>query len=244
MTMNHAASKCWLFFCAALVGFTQPLVIVRGEEPAAAASPPITVELWVAELSVPALEGMGFDTNNSQLKPDADVSLLEMFQSPKKMSPAIAGNLVQVLEFLKTKKFARILAEPMLTSRSGQPASLAVGPLRFDATPAIKDDGKIRVSYKVEISTKDPKLTDTVTGVPGWRTFRIDSKIDDIEPSQAAIVAPAVPWNAFGEPSPGKTTDKMLIVVLRASPTEGTADAAAVTSQKGTYVETAPAKVR
>jgi hypothetical protein len=218
---------------------------VDGDEPTTVtASPPITVELWVAELSAPALEGMGLDTNNSQLKPDADVSLLEMFQSPKKMSPAVAGNLVQVLDFLKARKVANILAQPKLMTRSGQPASVDVGSLKFDATPTTKDDGRIRVSYKVEISKTVPKLTDTVTGAPGRRTFSNVCTIDDLVPSKAVLVVPAVPWNAFGKPSPAKTPDKMLIVVLRATPA-GTAPGDQTTAdRKGTYFEVAPTKTR
>jgi hypothetical protein len=213
-------------------------------EPAIAPPPSVAVELWVAELSVPALHGFHIDTPHDQPKENSDASLLEMFQTPKKMHPKFADNLVQTLDFLKARKAADFLAQPKLMTRSGQPASLAVGSLKFEATPTIKDDGTIRVSYKVEISKKDPKLTDTITGAPGWRTFSNACAIDDLEPSKAVLVVPAVPWNAFGEPSPGKAPDKMLVVVLRASPAEGTPDAAAVTTQKGTYVEAAPNRAR
>ena len=240
MTTKFAASTRWLFFCAALIGFTHPPATAQGDESTTVTdSPPITVELWVAELSVPALKGMGLDTNNAQLKPDADASLLEMFQSPKKMPPAIAGNLVQVLDFLKDRKAAHIVAQPKLMTCSGQPASLDVGLMKMGATPTFMDDGKIRVECRLEIS-KLTKTVDPVTKTPGRQTFRMDCAVG-VESGKAVLCGPAIPTVGDNEKVSG---DKFKIVVLRATTAGDALGAQATADRKGTYVEVVPKKTR
>src|SRR5262245_23296424 len=211
MTTIRSASASWLFFCAAIIGFAAPTSLLQAEEPPVAEAPLITVELWVADVSTSALEGLGVEIDKDFIKRYANGITVDV-PNPHKLPPEVARDFDQILDGMKANKTAIVIAQPKLTTRSGQPASLEVGPMKMGATPTALNDANIRVSFHIEL-TKFTKPVDPVTKQPAREVSRCDSALE-IEPGTAVLAAPVIPAVVNRKPS----TDKVRLIVLRATP--------------------------
>jgi len=233
MTAIRSASASWLLCCATITLLAASAVPLCGDEPLVAESPLVTVELWVAEVSTTALDGLGVEIDKDFLKRYSN-SHSDAFPMPPKLPPEVARNFDQILDAMKAKKTASVIAQPKLTTRSGQPASLDVGLMKMGATPTVLNDGNIRVIFHIEL-TKLTKPVDPVTKQPAREISRCDSALE-IEPGEAVLSAPVIPAVINGKPF----TDKVRVIVLRATPVAAQATA----DIKGTYLEVAPSKTR
>lgn len=103
------------------------------------------------------------------------------------------------LDALRQNNLAKLLAEPTLVTVSGRPASfnsggqvpvpvsagLGVTSVRYrefgttvDFVPIVLGNGKIRLEVRPEITEIAPDLADAVTGVPGFRSRRVDTGVE------------------------------------------------------------------
>jgi hypothetical protein len=124
-------------------------------------SPSVTVELWMLDASLDKLSGYGIDRNGPI---GIDCSLKEVFTSPAKarlVDECAPSGMDGLLPYLQSRGLVRILCHPKLTIPNGQKGTLDTGNVKFEATPVVKVDGRLRVEYRAEHN--EP------TSPVGWR---------------------------------------------------------------------------
>jgi hypothetical protein len=167
--------------------------LARGED---AKPPQVTVESWVIEVSLAEKSrdvggrSMGdlFSIGTTKLNSLAELGL--------------TAN--QLVDELKSKKLGHVLTNSKLRLPSGQQGSLQVNGTTIGATATVNGE-KIRLDYRVDITEEDPKLRDTVTGVPGYRQWTAHSGFE-LESGKAAMLSSLLPV-------PGKLPRGMAVIV-------------------------------
>lgn len=119
--------------------------------------------------------------------------------APRSLTVGVLTNGNQfgaVIDMLRQKNLAKLLAEPTLVTVSGRPASFNSGgevpvPIanglgttsvefrefgtQIDFVPIVRENGMIRLEVRPVITEVDDSLTDQVTGTPGFRSRRLDT---------------------------------------------------------------------
>ena len=177
----------------------------RANDPPA---PPITVEFWIAELSVPAMRGFGLDAN-SPGNTHGNLGLADMFLFPEKMPPAVAKDLARFLDYLRARGVASMIAKPKLIVPSGTQGSMTIGDLKLDVTPTLQDGETIRVRHQLDIRKPLPATNDlqqaSLTVVSTCSTV-------EVARGRAVLACPCISGGAGGS-----SPDKLLLVMLRAT---------------------------
>lgn len=119
--------------------------------------------------------------------------------APRSVTAGVMTNGNQfgaVIDFLRQKNLAKLLAEPTLVTVSGRPATFNSGgevpvPVsnglgttsveyrefgtQIDFVPIVRENGMIRLEVRPVITEVDDSLRDQVTNTPGFRSRRLDT---------------------------------------------------------------------
>jgi hypothetical protein len=231
MTMNHPASKCWLLLCALCIVLPAAKPVVAAEP---AGEPPqrVKIELWLAEISVDKIRKVNFEWESLRTAGATRVDLADVFTSLEKAQGAAdflpGEGLTDLLGMLEKYQLAHILAQPTLTTQSGRYASFETGPVKLEATPTIKEDGRIHLAYNFQ--NRRPAPAGNRKASPGSETFFSKNAVD-LNPGKTALAIPAF-------------TPNKLILLVRASIDKPANDAEGTISRKSSLTDAVPSKLR
>jgi hypothetical protein len=172
----------------------------------------VIVELKVIEVATEKLRNLGFDW--SRIRPSGITeSILGDKVGDFLKSPADAEQFSGFVKALEQNNLARTIAEPTLATLDGRPASLAIGDnLKLDVVPLVLGDGRIRLEYRIEVSSAQPKSHAAerrreTTSTP----LRLDAALD-LESGKATLVNHT---RFHSENADGKQRESELLVFAR-----------------------------
>lgn len=153
----------------------------------------------VVDVDLAKLRQLGFSW--SSMNEDGVIQTSLNGASPFRFGPNDTAMIDGLIDGLVREDLATILAEPVLVTLNGRPASLHSGGefpvivpdgahdtrvqfrefgLRLEAVPSILDDGRVRLAIAPELSTRDFENAVTINGnlIPGLNTRRLNTQFD------------------------------------------------------------------
>ena len=149
---SHASILRWLFCCAICLSTLE----LHAQEP----KPVIVVESWLVAIDFQKLRSL--DLTWDQVGADGQIRTIKIVDvlAGKVDNAQIVQRPEELLKWLQRSGVARILAEPKMTTFSGQKATLEIGRpengLKIETTPIANWKGQVRLEYRAEINEPLP----------------------------------------------------------------------------------------